>query len=250
MIDFVQTPHLPKGNVRHLIIGKKYEKLLKNASVRYGFELICLESNPCCDKRLSGHADLAAVHIGGNRMVCRKFVKGSAAHSIMIELGASVDFVDDCISPIYPHEASLNFCIVGSKVILNPKTADAIIVEKLTNDRACCKQGYTKCSVCVVDDNSIITEDEGVARCAVTAGMNVLKIPYAGIMLDGFDKGFIGGASFKLAPDIMAFTGTLKNEIAKNKIEEFLQERSISAVYLNDAPAIDIGSAIPISEEM
>lgn len=249
MIGTIKTPHLLKGRVRHLIIGEKYEKLLKNAAIEYNFELICLENNRYCDERLSGHTDLAAVHIGGNELVCRQYLRNTEAHRHLNSLGVNVEFIDNCLSPEYPDDASLNFCVVGGKVLMNPKTADGQTVKRLTNTPIYCKQGYTKCSVCVVDENSIITEDKGVALCARNAGLEVLEIPSCGIVLDGYPNGFIGGASFKIAPDILAFTGAISDTYIMNEIETFLSARNIKAVYLNDTPAIDIGSAIPITEE-
>lgn len=250
MVGTIKTPHLPKGRVRNLIIGEKYEKLLENAAIKHNFELICLKNNQYCDERLSGHTDLAAVHIGGNELVCRRYLKNTEAHRRLNELGVNVEFVDNCLSPEYPDDASLNFCVVGSKVLMNPKTADAQTVKKLTRTLAYCKQGYTKCTVCVVDENSIITEDKGVSLCARNAGIEVLEISSCGILLDGYPNGFIGGASFKLAPDILAFTGAISDTYIMNEIETFLSARNIKAVYLNDTPAIDIGSAIPITEEV
>ncbi len=250
MIGTVKTPHLPKGRVRHLIIGEKYKKLLQNAANEYNFELICLENNRYCDERLSGHTDIAAVHIGGNELVCRQYLMNTEAHRQLNALGVNIEFIDNCLSSEYPNDASLNFCVVGSKVLLNPKVANAQTVKRLTKTPIYCKQGYTKCSVCVVDENSIITEDKGVALSARNAGLAVLEVPSCGIVLDGYPNGFIGGASFKIAPDILAFTGAISDTYIKNKIEAFLSVRNIKAVYLNDTPATDIGSAIPIAEEV
>lgn len=248
MIRFVITPHLPQGNVKQIIIGKKYENMLKNASLEYNFELICLDDNPYVDERLSGHTDLMAVHLGDNRLALRPFLR---SNDRLRELGAEIVFTEDNGGNSYPNDAALNFCVVGKRLIYNDKSANDDIVNQLTNinSKIKCKQGYTKCSTCVVDERSIITVDGGIAKAASLSGLNVLHIENAEIKLSGFDKGFIGGASFKIAPDIMAFTGYIINNNVRDQIESFLSERGIKAIYLNDCPAFDIGSAIPLTEE-
>ena len=78
--------------------------------------------------------------------------------------------------------------------------------------------------------------------------MDALYLPDPFIKLDGFDHGFIGGASFKISESELAFTGTIEDTNIKNKIESFLSERCIKPIYLIDKPIFDIGSAIPLTE--
>ena len=69
-----------------------------------------------------------------------------------------------------------------------------------TGDRAVqisSRQGYSRCSVCVVSDNAIITADEGICRSAEAHGVDVLKIRPGYIDPPGFDYGFIGGQASK-----------------------------------------------------
>ncbi len=251
-IQILTVPHLPNGEVRQIIIGKKYEKMLKTASSKHSFELICLDSNPFVDSRLAGHTDLSAAHLGGNEIALGSFLKNSDAVQRLKALGLNIRFVPDCSAPQYPFDAALNFCIVGNTLLYNSKTAQTDIVNKLTITKTLidCKQGYTKCSVCVVDEESIITEDKGIARNAENAGLKVLLLDDAEIKLDGFKNGFIGGASFKIARNKMAFTGYIINSDARNAVEGFLAKRGIETVYLTKRPAFDIGSAIPIAEEL
>ena len=108
-------------------------------------------------------------------------------------------------------------------------------------------QGYAKCSVCVVDGRSVITADRGIAKAALSAGLDVLTVTPGYIELEGFDCGFIGGASFKLAPDVMAFTGTLDGHPDRDAIISFLAVRGIKPLFLTGRPAFDIGSALPLT---
>ena len=76
----------------------------------------------------------------------------------------------------------------------------------------------------------------------------MLEITPGFVELYGFREGFIGGAAFKLAPDIIAFTGRLTRHPDKALILDFLKKHGVSAVYLTDKPVFDVGSVIPVIE--
>ena len=54
------------------------------------------------------------------------------------------------------------------------------------------KQGYTRCSLLPVDDQSFITSDTGIAKTLADYDTDVLLIRPGHILLPGFDYGFIG----------------------------------------------------------
>lgn len=245
MIRFVDKPHLPQGKVRQLIVGEKYKKVLESALLERKVSAIWLKNNTFVDERLAGHCDLTAVHLGKNILAVQE------DRAIDCEYINNIELIRTAAppKPEYPYDAKLNICIVGDKLIYNPKSADKQIVSLFNGRRLCCKQGYTKCSVCVVDEDSLITADRKIAAIASSAGMNVLQVSEKLAALDGFEHGFIGGASFKISRNEMAFTGVISNAAERSRIESFLNERGVSAVYLTDEPLFDIGSAIPIIEE-
>ncbi len=243
---FLDIPHLPQGKVRKIILGEKYRKVLGNALLTRNLQPIWLKCNKNVDERLSGHCDLMAAHLGGRHLAVLEDKAEQCERINNIELLK----IKAPEKPDYPHDAKLNFCIVGDKLIYNPKTADEAAVACLNKVPAACKQGYTKCSVCVVDESSIITADAGIAQIAEGVGIDVLFVDEKITALDGFEHGFIGGASFKISRNEMAFTGVINDAAQKLLIESFLNERGISAVYLTEHTLFDIGSAIPITEEI
>lgn len=246
MIKIIETPHLPKGRVRHIIIGEKYRNLLGKPLIEHNLVPIWLKANPYVDKRLSGHTDLAAVQIG-KRVILSEHSKPCQ----QIDNVVNVVYVPDPVKPEYPHDSGLNFCIVGDKLFYNPKTANRELVEKSGCTKLISvKQGYTKCSICVVDENAIITSDKMIAAAAQNIGMDVLYLEKPFVALEGFEYGFIGGAAFKISEQELAFTGVIENTIIKEQIERFLNKRNIKAIYLTDKPIFDIGSAIPLTEQI
>ena len=146
----------------------------------------------------------------------------------------------------------MNVCILGHKVIYNPQIGSDAIVKYLTIENGAIqvssRQGYSRCSVCVVNDNAIITADEGICRSAKAHGIDVLKIRPGYIDLPGFDHGFIGGASFKISDTKLAFTGRLDSHPDAEQMIGFASLHNVDIVYITDKPAFDIGGAIPIIE--
>ena len=250
MLGFVEKPHLPQSRVRHIIIGEKYRKLLKNALIQNNLNPIWLKNNEFVDKRLSGHCDLMAAHLGGRRIVACEFLKNSQLFNNIEIPEVELLTVPDPTGKAYPMDAGLNFCLIGRKLIYNPNTANCAVVSKLDCEMIPCKQGYTKCSICVVDENAIITADTKIAQIAAENGIEALLVEKDIAALDGFEYGFIGGASFKIDRNKIAFTGIIKKTDEKNKIESFLSRRGIEAIYLTEHELFDIGSAIPLTEEI
>ena len=250
MSCFVRVPNLP-NTCSAVVYGEKYAEILGKSLESLHIKSILLPDNPDIDPRLSGHADLSILHAGGEKLFLAPYLKGSVFAERMRMQGAELRFPVQRQRCDYPEDAQLNICILGNHVICNPKTADDNIVEKLTSCSAksiSVRQGYSRCAVCIIDADSIITADRGIAIAAESNGMHVLLIRPGYIHLDGYPYGFIGGASCKLASDKLAFTGTLDAHPDRDAILDFLSERGIAPVYLSQEPVFDIGSMIPLFE--
>lgn len=251
MMKFVENPNLPVC-ADIVIIGEKYCRALQNGVKKIGINVLPMPDNPYVDVRLSGHADLSVLHLGGNRLLLAPYLKRSSFSQQLEDRGFDIRFADIEQSALYPNDAQMNVCILGNKVIYNPQTGSDAIVKYLTIGNGAIqvssRQGYSRCSVCVVNDNAIITADEGICRSAEAHGVDVLKIRPGYIDLPGFDYGFIGGASFKLSDTKLAFTGGLDKHPDAERIIEFASLHNIDIVYITDKPAFDIGGAIPIIE--
>jgi hypothetical protein len=219
---------------------------------KLGIESLPMPDNPYLDRRLSAHVDLSVFHAGEESVFLAPFLRGSAFAELLMRYGARIQIPDCSQGECYPQDAQFNLCMLGEHIIYNKKTSARGIVDFLTN-KSCfklvsCRQGYSRCTVCVVDSQSIITADRGIALRAREVGLDVLLIQPGYIRLDGYAYGFIGGASFKIASDKMAFTGRLTGHPDQNRILCFLTSHGAEPVYLTQYPAFDIGSAVPILE--
>ena len=149
----------------------------------------------------------------------------------------------------YPFDIAYNAARVGKKLICNEKYTDSAILDfchengiKIINT----KQGYSKCSICVVSDNAIITSDKNIAIQAEKNEIEVLLVNDDKVKLNGFEHGFIGGATGLIRKDLLAVNGNLTLHSDAEKIIDFIKRHNIEIISLNDSEITDIGSIIAL----
>ena len=144
----------------------------------------------------------------------------------------------------YPADILYNACGMGDTVICNAAhTAPEVLSQyKRVLD---VRQGYAKCSICVVSDSAAVTSDEGIYKILKDNGFDVLKIRPGHIRL-GKMAGFIGGASGLLRRGLIAFSGDLMSHPDGAEIAAFCRNAGVDAVSLGKGELVDVGSIIRI----
>ncbi|NLH00554.1 MAG: hypothetical protein GX488_01410, partial [Clostridiales bacterium] len=225
-----------------------YADEIGSALKKYSVKVLACPVNPYIDTRLRSHIDLSVFHFGDNRFLLSCVLNKSRFAEKLAEMGADIIFPASTPGAKYPDDARLCALAVGKLLFHNLKITDQNILDGTFGRYICVGQGYAKCAVCLVSETAAITADNGLAKTMRAAGMDVLLISSGNIELKGFSEGFIGGASFKIAPDTLAFTGSLDSHPDKREIEEFLKKHEVNPLYLTSKPVFDIGSVIPLSE--
>ena len=78
-------------------------------------------------------------------------------------------------------------------------------------------------------------------------GVDVLVISSGNIVLEGYDYGFIGGASGKLNDESVIFFGNIKKHPDYRAIKAFLyKHKSNMIIACEDMPLTDIGGIVKI----
>lgn len=246
MTDFIKTPHLPEGRVSMAICSQLPPELVDFLRGR-GVELIFGEANPDIDPAVSGHIDMAAVHIGGKNIVldCRQI---ALAHELK-SIGMDISLSSRPCQGAYPGDIGLNCAIVGREVFANLKAADERLLQQEKFHFHYVKQGYAGCSVLPISERSIITDDSSIAMAAEKVGISVLLIEKGDIALPGHKYGFIGGASTKISKDEVLFFGDITAHRSWQRIKDFLEKNSCRPQYF-DFPLTDCGGIIPIMEHI
>lgn len=212
------------------LAGKPLIEYLKHK----GFEICFTEKLPYVAEPVAYHPDLILCKLGVDD------------HAPVFHGDASK------LDVYYPNDIPYNACCTERYFIHNLKyTAPELLAawEKTAAHRkepllaVSVPQGYTKCNIVCVDENSIITSDAGIEKICVSAGMSVLLIRTGHVLLPGYSYGFLGGASGRIGEEIL-FNGDLSVHPDFESIREFIEDRNLSCVYFKDYPLTDIGSII------
>ena len=208
-----------------------------------------LQVMPCrkLDFPVASHADMQLLHLGGKQVLVSPYQDKLAEQ--LKELGMEV-IIGETLGEKYPTDVLYNIAVMDTYYICNYKTISKTVKELLNKHHQIqTKQGYSKCSTCIVDEKSIITSDSGIAKAVEPYGISVLKIRSGYIKIPKYDTGFIGGCCGKLQPNLLAFTGNISNHPDYKQIQKFLKKREIEILNLTKDELMDVGGIIPLMEE-
>lgn len=233
-------------NASAVLVAKNTPQKVLNGLKKQGLNIFFGEEIDYKVSAVRCHIDTQIVHIGGERFVVSPLVS-DYYKSILPEA--------ELISGIcagkgsYPDDAAYNVASTGKFTIHNFKYTDKVLLSEIKGKKINVSQGYSKCSLCIVNENSVITEDEGIAKVLKRHNMDVLKISAGDVLLPGLDYGFLGGASGKISKDKLLFAGDIKTHRDYKEIFNFCTMRNVMPVSLCDDNLVDIGSIIPVLEK-
>lgn len=244
---FLCYPNLPEGRVTTILISGEAVYLVSALQALRIQPILTLASDRL-PKPVRFHPDMLCCYVGNGKAVVA--AKEKQLQNRLKCFDVQIIQTEYPLGYQYPRDAGCNVLQIGEHVFYNPKSADKTILQELeTKTLHRVSQGYSRCSVAVVDKHSAITADPGLAKAMKQTGLEVLEIQPGQIRLPGYDYGFIGGCCGLISPDRIAFTGSLELHPDGERIKAFLFQRGISYVELTNEPLLDIGGLIPLREE-
>lgn len=248
-MKFIKTPHLPESKVKHIIAGNGAEGF-SGAFSELGISLLKSNENAQIGASVAPHADLAVNYIGNGSFFLEK---GQGNLKKQLEkIGGKCNYIGEEIKGEYPFDCFLN-CIVTDKYLICKKSvvSENILNYALLNGLEIINvnQGYTKCSVCPVEKDAFITDDESIYKALKARKIDVLKVEKGSVSLKGCNYGFIGGCSGKISKYELAFCGSINNHSNYDDIKAFTRNYNVDLVSLSSGELTDIGSLIPITQE-
>ena len=197
-------------------------------------------------KPVNSHPDIQ-IHFISNELAyslkeCYLYYKDILPQNITLKA------IEEEVGYKYPSNTLLNIAVFGKNVVCNTKFSSKEVLsyyEKNDYRIINVKQGYAKCNICIVSENSIITEDLGIAnKLSLYEDINVCYIKSGSVNLESFEYGFIGGASGLLDKNTLGFYGKLSKHVEFEKISEFLSHNNVKHIELGDGGLSDYGSII------
>ena len=228
------------------LLGEDAPQEIADALRALGFSVRALP----CDSRLAApvrsHADMLMLPVGKVVFTSSKYL--SVAEDIFNELESLGYEIVACNAEIrgeYPHDVAFDALALKSAIIARLDSLPDEVKAHAANvgfSLIDSKQGYAKCSAVRVSESAVITADKNIARAAEASGADALLISAAPekIRLDGYDYGFIGGASGVLE-DTVYFTGDISSHPDAERIAEFCKAHEKKMISLSDEPLNDVG---------
>lgn len=209
---------------------------------RLGFDVVLTKPVESLYNEVKGHADMQ-IHLVNGKAICEPSVFEYYKDKL-----TDIDVICGslAVKSEYPSDIAYNTCSIGKYAICRVRhTAIEILSEYLSLNREIlnAKQGYAKCSICVVNEESAITADVGMYKLLKENNLNVLKINEGFIKLYNM-KGFIGGASGLIKKDLLAFNGNIKTHPDSDNIIDFCKNVGVNVISLNNSELTDIGSIL------
>lgn len=243
----MSNPFVPYENFKWVLIDGR-EKEIGDSLSKLGLNVLYTEK--CIDlyDAISFHPDILLHPLGNGEIVVAPNVTPNFIQKLK-SLDLKVKIGQTFLKRNYPYDIAYNVARLGNTVFHNFKYTDPIL-KKSYEEKGVkflnVKQGYTKCNMAIIDDNSFITSDKGIFEVASKNGFEVLLIEPGGVFLKGFDYGFIGGSMGLIGKKKLAVTGVFKSHKNYEKIIEFLNKKGIEIIYLTFEQIKDIGSIIPL----
>lgn len=247
---FIKKANLPQNDVKHCVISEDAGKAIEFLN-KIGIETLKVEKSADLDSEISCHTDLLFNYCGNkqaviapNQMILNKRIK---------ELGCRVDVAEfEPFSP-YPNDILLNSAIINENMLCKKNATSKYLMDFTEQNNIKIfdsKQGYSKCSICIVNEKAIITEDNGITSLLKNSQIDVLKIESGFIRLSDIHHGFLGGASGKIGKNKIFFNGNLEEHPSYKAIIKFLQFYNVEPIFDKSYKLTDIGSIIPITEKI
>lgn len=155
-----------------------------------------------------------------------------------------------CSQPIgntYPDNIALNMLLLDNRIYGRTDHIEPLLKDYCREkgiELVFMKQGYARCTTLALNDEAVITADKGVRDKLIDHGAEVLLINGDGIRLDGYDRGFIGGATM-VCGNMVYFFGNAARLAEYAEINSFCEKYGfLTKIICPEIPLTDIGGAV------
>ena len=195
--------------MKAVIIDERMRLIEKQKLKELGYNLIEIKQSEKVYAEISAHVDIFTCKIGDKLIIepsQYNYIKSQAIDRKNVIQG------NEEIETRYPLDIKYNVCIIGNKAIHNFAYTDTKIKEQLEKQKfeiLNTTQGYTNCSIAVIDDNSAIVTDKGLYKILQKHNIDVLYLEYEPdiklLKVNGYSekKGFIGGVISRIDNQII-----------------------------------------------
>ncbi len=210
-------------------------------------DIIVLHPDPQLPSPVSSHPDMLLFSLGDTLITYRSYyaIAQAAMDKLLAYTGLHLVLTDHPHGAVYPGDVGLNALPLspptktGGYLFARPASlAPEVTAWASAFDYRILpvKQGYAGCSGLAVG-GTLVTADPSLHRAAVAVGIPVVSVAQEGILLPGYDHGFIGGAGGVFGGAVL-FCGTPDGAV----LDALERHTAVEEVHcLGDTPLFDCG---------
>ena len=224
-----------------IIADKKIPAEAREKLSAYG-TLMELETEGIVYPAISGHPDVFFCNTPGGLVVAPNLPE-MYFHALEKH---NISFTKGNLTSGIRHPSSVHYCaaIDDRYLIHRLEYTDPVILQNChTLKKIAVKQGYTRCSLVLLKDHHYLTSDAGIHHALIHHGLNGLFVSPDGIILPGFQNGFIGGA-MGLLNDTVFVIGSLDRHSEGGAIRKYLEDLDYCIVELYNGFLFDGGGVL------
>jgi len=229
----------------YILIDSKMPEEAKRTLASYG-ELIEFATQGITYDAISGHPDIFFCPTPKGLIVAPNLPE--KYFEILNTKGITYTTGQQPVGNQYPFTAVYNSLVTSKYVIQNTEISDSgITALNPSLEVIHINQGYARCSLLALPNDSFITSDQGIAKVLINKGKNVLFVDPSSIKLEGFTHGFFGGVC-GLNQDKLFICGGLSYFQEKTYIEKYTAMAGVHLIELYQSNPVDVGTILCIGE--
>ena len=224
-----------------ILCDRKMPETAKAKLATYG-EIVEFSTAGITYEAISGHPDIFFCPTPVGLIVApnlpEKYFK------ILNEKGISYTIGQLPVGIQYPDSAKYNTLVTKNFIVQNDAISDATILKQNPNHEIInVRQGYVRCSLLALPNNSFIISDRGIEKSLHQHKLEVLYIDPACVKLEGFEHGFFGGTC-GIHENSLFICGSLTYFKESELILEFTEKAGVQIIELFDGPPMDVGTIL------
>ncbi len=246
---------------KYLIVDNRLREFEKSYFLDNKYHLIQIPRSDKVYFEISSHVDIFCTKLN-DTLILEPSVYNLLKEQINKEDLCKKNIIsgNELVSYKYPNDIKYNVCQIGRYVIHNFKYTDKSVLEKIYNmglEKIDIKQGYSKCSIAVIDEKSVIVTDKKIANALQKKQIDVLLLENENIIKNiklfslkndnmySNMNGFIGGAISRFKDKIVIF-GDLEKIDINYKIYDYITSKKLEIVQFKGHDIVDYGGIIEI----
>lgn len=238
---------------KYIVIDSKMRKEEKEYIKKLKYNIIELKKRDNIYEEISSHVDIFCCKIKNNIIVEKELYNEFLKNSDEI-VKEKIICGKSYSKGGYPNDVAYNVCNIGNNVIHNFKYTDKKIIDIIQKEKLNMiniNQGYSNCSIAVIDDNSAIVTDKKIEENLLKNNIDVLFLDKRDLdikLLKNDSRysnmaGFIGGCIARVEDKIIVF-GDIDKIDKYGKIRGFINTRNLQLVYFKGLDVIDYGGIV------